>query len=39
MGSGNTLSESIFDSNMLLPADFTGWEVEKVTQNPFLTQI
>jgi hypothetical protein len=39
MGSGKTQSESVFDSNMLFPADFTVWEVEKVTQNQFLTQI
>jgi hypothetical protein len=39
MGSGNTQSESVFDSNMTFTADFTGWEVEKVTQNQFLTQI
>jgi hypothetical protein len=40
MGSGKTESDSVLDSNMLLfPADFTVWEVEKVTQNQFLTQI
>jgi hypothetical protein len=39
MGCGNMESESVFDSNMLFPADFIGLEVEKVTQNQFLTQI
>jgi hypothetical protein len=39
MGSRKSISESVFDSNMMFPADFTGWEVEILNQNQFLTQI
>jgi hypothetical protein len=30
MGSGKSDSESVFDSNMMFAADFTGWVVAKL---------
>jgi hypothetical protein len=39
MGSRKSDSESVFDSNMMFPADFIGWDVEIWNQNQFLTQI
>jgi hypothetical protein len=39
MGSRKSDSESGFDSNVTFPAAFTGWKVEILNKNQFLTQI